>query len=118
MSLFRGMADDLPLMTWLTEHIWPAESRWVDSVFTADGLRLAAAEMIRSGTTCFSDMFYFPDAAAHCSQEIGMRSVIGLIVLDFPSAWAQRIRTRSRRRPCWPGPIPTRIGMVMPRICS
>ena len=89
MSLFRGMADDLPLMTWLTEHIWPAESRWVDSVFTADGLRLAAAEMIRSGTTCFSDMFYFPDEAARTAQAIGIRSVIGLIVLDFPSAWAQ-----------------------------
>jgi len=89
MSLFRGMADDLPLMQWLSEHIWPAEARWVDAAFTADGFRLAAAEMIRSGTTCLSDMFYFPDAAARCAQQIGMRSVIGLIVLDFPSAWAQ-----------------------------
>lgn len=89
MSLFRGMADDLPLMQWLTDHIWPAEARWVDSEFTADGFRLAAAEMIRSGTTCLSDMFYFPDEAARCAQQIGMRSVIGLIVLDFPSAWAQ-----------------------------
>jgi len=89
MSLFRGMADDMPLMTWLTEHIWPAEARWVDPHFTVDGFRLAALEMIRGGTTCLSDMFYFPDAAAHCAQEIGMRSVIGLIVLDFPSAWAQ-----------------------------
>jgi 5-methylthioadenosine/S-adenosylhomocysteine deaminase len=89
MSLFRGLADDLPLMTWLTEHIWPAETRWVDPQFTADGFRLAAAEMIRSGTTCLSEMFYFPDEAARCAQAIGMRSVIGLIVLDFPSAWAQ-----------------------------
>jgi 5-methylthioadenosine/S-adenosylhomocysteine deaminase len=89
MSLFRGMADDLPLMQWLTEHIWPAEARWVDPSFIADGFRLAAAEMIRSGTTCLSDMFYFPDEAARCAQEIGMRSVIGLIVLDFPSAWAK-----------------------------
>ncbi len=89
MSLFRGMADDLPLMEWLTGHIWPAESRWVDAGFAADGFRLAAAEMIRSGTTCLSDMFYFPDEAARCAQAIGMRSVIGLIVLDFPSAWAQ-----------------------------
>jgi 5-methylthioadenosine/S-adenosylhomocysteine deaminase len=89
MSLFRGMADDLPLMEWLTEHIWPAETRWVDAEFTADGFRLAAAEMIRSGTTCLSDMYYFPDEAARCAQQIGMRSVIGLIVLDFPSVWAQ-----------------------------
>ena len=89
MSLFRGMADDLPLMQWLTEHIWPAEARWVDPGFIADGFRLAAAEMIRSGMTCLSDMFYFPDEAARCAQDIGMRSVIGLIVLDFPSPWAQ-----------------------------
>jgi len=89
MSLFRGMADDLPLMEWLTEHIWPAETRWVDAEFTTDGFRLAAAEMIRSGTTCLSDMYYFPDEAARCAQQIGMRSVIGLIVLDFPSVWAQ-----------------------------
>ena len=89
MSLFRGLADDLPLMTWLGEHIWPAESRHVDSAFTRDGFRLAAAEMIRSGTTCLSDMYFFPDIAAHTAQEMGMRSVIGLIVLDFPSAWAQ-----------------------------
>ena len=89
MSLFRGLADDLPLMTWLTEHVWPAEARWVDAQFTIDGFRLAAAEMIRTGTTCLSDMYFFPDDAARCAQAIGMRSVIGLIVLDFPSAWAQ-----------------------------
>ena len=89
MSLFRGIADDLPLMDWLTEHIWPAEARWVDSQFAADGFKLAAAEMIRSGTTCLSDMFYFPDEIARCAQQIGMRSVVGLIVLDFPSPWAK-----------------------------
>ena len=89
MSLFRGMADDLPLMEWLTEHIWPAEARWVDSQFAADGFKLAAAEMICSGTTCLSDMFYFPDEIARCAQQIGMRSVVGLIVLDFPSPWAK-----------------------------
>ncbi|MDH3632786.1 MAG: TRZ/ATZ family hydrolase [Gammaproteobacteria bacterium] len=89
MSLFRGIADDLPLMEWLSEHIWPAEARWVDSEFAADGFKLAAAEMIRSGTTCLSDMFYFPDEIARCAQKIGMRSVVGLIVLDFPSPWAK-----------------------------
>lgn len=89
MSLFRGMADDLPLMEWLHEHIWPAEARWVNPEFAIDGYKLAAAEMIRSGTTCLSDMFYFPDDIARCAQQIGMRSVVGLIVLDFPSPWAQ-----------------------------
>ncbi len=89
MSLFRGLADDLPLMEWLTEHIWPAEARWVGPEFTADGLRLAAAEMIRGGTTCLNDMFYFPDEVARTLQAVGMRGVVGLIVLDFPSAWAQ-----------------------------
>ena len=89
MSLFRGMADDLPLMEWLTDHIWPAESNWVCPEFTVDGFRLAAAEMIRSGTTCLSDMYYFPGEMAACAQQIGIRSVVGLIVLDFPSVWAQ-----------------------------
>jgi len=89
MSLFRGMADDLPLMEWLTDHIWPAESNWVCPEFTIDGFRLAAAEMIRSGTTCLSDMYYFPGEMAVCAQQIGIRSVVGLIVLDFPSVWAR-----------------------------
>jgi 5-methylthioadenosine/S-adenosylhomocysteine deaminase len=89
MSLFRGIADDLPLMEWLTEHIWPAEARWVDGEFVVDGFKLAVAEMIRSGTTCLSDMYYFPDEVARCAQQIGMRTVVGLIVLDFPSPWAQ-----------------------------
>ena len=89
MSLLRGIADDLPLMDWLTQHIWPAESEWVDAEFCVDGFRLAAAEMIRSGTTCLSDMYYFPDDIARCSQELGFRSVTGLIVLDFPTVWAQ-----------------------------
>ena len=89
MSLFRGMADDLPLMDWLTGHIWPAEARWVSPDFITDGFKLAAAEMIRSGTTCLNDMYFFPDEVARCAQQIGIRSVVGLIVLDFPTAWAQ-----------------------------
>ncbi len=89
MSLLRGLADDMPLMEWLTDHIWPVESRWVGPEFTADGFTLAAAEMIRSGTTCLSDMYYFPDEVARCAQQIGIRSLVGLIVLDFPSVWAQ-----------------------------
>ena len=89
MSLFRGIADDLPLMDWLNHHIWPAESQWVDAQFIVDGFRLSAAEMIRSGTTCCSDMYYFPDLVARQAQDIGLRTVVGLIVLDFASLWAK-----------------------------
>ncbi|WP_456418337.1 TRZ/ATZ family hydrolase [Thiolapillus sp.] len=88
MSLFRGMADDLPLMAWLEQHIWPAERRWVSADFVADGSRLAMAEMIRSGTTCFNDMYFFPDVTGRVALETGMRAVLGMILIDFPSAWA------------------------------
>ncbi len=88
MTLFRGMADDMPLMTWLQEHIWPAEQKWVQADFVADGSRLAIAEMLRGGTTCFNDMYFFPDVSARVAAAAGMRAVVGLIVIDFPSAWA------------------------------
>jgi len=88
MSLFRGLADDLPLMSWLNDHIWPAEQKWVSDTFVRDGTRLAVAEMIRSGTTCFNDMYFYPDEAAKVASEAGMRVVVGLIVLDFSSVWA------------------------------
>lgn len=88
MSLFRGLADDMPLMSWLNDHIWPAEGRWVHEEFVADGSRLAIAEMIRSGTTCFNDMYFFPDVTGRVSVQAGMRATVGLIVIDFPSAWA------------------------------
>jgi 5-methylthioadenosine/S-adenosylhomocysteine deaminase len=87
MSLFRGLADDLPLMTWLNEHIWPAEQRWIGEQFITDGTRLAIAEMIRGGTTCFNDMYFFPDITAAVSRQEGIRTTVGLIVFDFPSAW-------------------------------
>lgn len=88
MSLMRGLADDLPLMEWLQDHIWPAESRCVSPEFVADGVELAAAEMLRSGTTCFSDMYYFPDVIAHTAARLGLRACVGLILLDFPTPWA------------------------------
>jgi 5-methylthioadenosine/S-adenosylhomocysteine deaminase len=88
MTLFRGLADDLPLMTWLHEHIWPAEKRWVHEEFVADGTRLAVAEMVRGGTTCFNDMYFFPDVTARVAAQAGMRAVVGMIVIDFPSTWA------------------------------
>jgi 5-methylthioadenosine/S-adenosylhomocysteine deaminase len=88
MSLFRGLADDLPLMDWLNQHVWPAEARWVHEEFVADGSRLAMAEMLRSGTTCFNDMYFFADVTARVAAQVGMRATVGLIVIDFPSAWA------------------------------
>ncbi len=88
MTLLRGLADDLPLMRWLKEHIWPAEARWVGTEFTHDGTQLAMAEMLRGGTTCFNDMYFFPDVAARAASACGMRACVGLIVIDFPSAWA------------------------------
>ena len=89
MTLFRGLADDLPLMTWLNDHIWPAEMKWVNSAFVRDGSRLAMAEMIKSGTTCFCDMYFFPEDTAQVARETGMRAAIGMIMIDFPSPYAQ-----------------------------
>ncbi|MCF6281415.1 MAG: TRZ/ATZ family hydrolase [Candidatus Polarisedimenticolaceae bacterium] len=88
MSLMRGLADDLPLMTWLNEHIWPAEGRFVSEEFVRDGTQLAMAEMLRGGTTCFNDMYFYPDTTARVAAAAGMRVVVGLIVIDFPTAWA------------------------------
>jgi 5-methylthioadenosine/S-adenosylhomocysteine deaminase len=89
MSLLRGFADDLPLMRWLQDHIWPAETRWVDPEFVRDGSRLAIAEMLRGGVTCFNDMYFFPEATAAVARDCGMRACIGLIALDFPTAYAR-----------------------------
>ncbi|NNE38770.1 MAG: amidohydrolase family protein, partial [Gammaproteobacteria bacterium] len=88
MSLLKGLADDLPLMDWLNNHIWPAESRHVNQQFIADGTRLAVAEMLRGGITCFNDMYFFPDVTAEVAASAGMRVCVGLIVIDFPTAWA------------------------------
>ncbi|MCU7933328.1 MAG: TRZ/ATZ family hydrolase [Candidatus Thiodiazotropha sp. (ex Dulcina madagascariensis)] len=88
MALLRGLADDLPLMTWLNEHIWPAEAKWVSEEFIHDGTQLAIAEMLLSGTTCFNDMYFFPDITGRVADSAGIRGVLGLIAIDFPSAWA------------------------------
>jgi 5-methylthioadenosine/S-adenosylhomocysteine deaminase len=88
MSLLRGLADDLPLMTWLHEHIWPTEGRWVDASFVADGTRLAVLEMLRGGVTCYNDMYFHPEVSAQVTAEAGMRAVIGMIVVDFPTGYA------------------------------
>lgn len=88
MSLLRGYADDYPLMPWLEEHIWPAEATYLSADFVRDGSALAIAEMLRAGTTCCSDMYFFPNIAAAQFQQAGMRCQITFPVLDFPSAWA------------------------------
>ncbi len=88
MTLMRGIADDLPLMAWLREHIWPAEARNVSDEFVHDGSLLAMAEMLRAGVTCVNDMYFFPEATARAALRAGMRAALGVIVLEFPSAYA------------------------------
>ena len=88
MSFFRGFGDDMPLHQWLATRIWPAEGSNVDDCFVRDGMHLAIAEMIRSGTTCFNDMYHFPDIGANVLLNTGMRGVLGHIILDFPTIYA------------------------------
>lgn len=88
MALMRGLADDLTLMTWLRDHIWPAEAKHVSPAFVRDGTLLACAEMLRGGITCFNDMYFFPEAAAQAASRFGMRAVLGIVVIDFPTAYA------------------------------
>lgn len=88
MSLMRGMADDLPLMEWLHKHIWPTESANLSPQFVHDGTRLACAEMLRGGITCFNDMYFFPDAAARAASTLGMRAMLGITTLEFPTPFA------------------------------
>ena len=89
MSLFRGMADDLPLHQWLSQHIWPAEAQHVSARFVHDGTLLACAQMLRGGTTCFNDMYFFPEAAAEAAATSGLRASLGLTLLEFPGAYAK-----------------------------
>jgi 5-methylthioadenosine/S-adenosylhomocysteine deaminase len=88
MALLRGVGDDLPLMRWLQERIWPLERALVSERFVFDGTRLAALEMLRGGTTCCADMYFFPQAAARAFRAVGMRAAVGLIAIEFPSAYA------------------------------
>lgn len=88
MSLMRGVADDLALMPWLNEHIWPIERAVMTPDFISDGIELAVAEMIRGGTTCCNENYFFPDAQARTYDRLGFRAAISIPVIDFPSAWA------------------------------
>ena len=84
MSLFRGLADDLPLTNWLQDHIWPAEARWVDEAFVRDGSELAIAEQILGGITCMADMYFFPETSSEVIHRSGIRAQLSIPVLDFP----------------------------------
>ena len=88
MTLMRGLADDLPLMRWLSEHIWPTEAKHISRQFVEDGTRLAMAEQIQNGVTTVQDMYFFSEAVAEVAQAMGMRTVVGAIVIEFPSAYA------------------------------
>jgi 5-methylthioadenosine/S-adenosylhomocysteine deaminase len=89
MTLLRGVADDLPLMQWLQGHIWPLEAQLIAPDFVADGITLAIAEMLRGGTTCCNENYFFPDVQAATYGRHGFRARIGLPIIDFPSAWAR-----------------------------
>ncbi len=89
MTLFRGMADDLPLEQWLYDGIWPTEKRWVSAEMVRDGTELAIAEMIAGGTTCFSDQYFFPEIAAETAASMHMRAYIATPVVDFTTTWAK-----------------------------
>jgi len=88
MTLLRGIADDVALQPWLTEHIWPREGRFLSPDFVHDGTLLGAAEMLRGGVTCCNDMYFYPEASARGYEAVGMRAMVGLPVLDFPTPYA------------------------------
>jgi 5-methylthioadenosine/S-adenosylhomocysteine deaminase len=88
MTLMRGLADDLKLMDWLSKHIWPAEAKHASAQFVYDGALLACAEMLRGGVTCFNDMYFFPEMTARAALDAGMRAALGIIVIEFPTAYA------------------------------
>lgn len=91
MTLLRGFAEDAPLAEWLNEHIWPLEARLVGEGFVRDGTRLAAVEMIRSGTTCYSDMYFFPEISAEVARSAGLRCQAVFPIVPFANAWSRDV---------------------------
>lgn len=89
MVLMRGLADDLPLMEWLTKHIWPTEQAFAGEDFVRAGSSLAAVEMLTGGTTCFNDNYFFPNITAEVVNTSGLRATLGLPVMNIPTIWAQ-----------------------------
>lgn len=88
MTLMRGLADDRKLMDWLTGHIWPTEAKHASAQFVYDGTLLACAEMLRGGVTCFNDMYFFPEMAGRAAVESGIRAALGIVLVEFPTAYA------------------------------
>lgn len=88
MTLMRGLADDIPLMPWLQNHIWPAEQQIVSEKFVRDSALFGCAEMLAGGVTCFNDMYFYPQATAEAVLQAGMRAQLGLVVLEFPTNYA------------------------------
>jgi 5-methylthioadenosine/S-adenosylhomocysteine deaminase len=88
MTLMRGLADDLALMDWLKDHVWPAEAKHVSPEFVYDGTLLACAEQLRGGVTCMNEMYFFPEAAARAALDAGMRAALGIIAFEFPTSYA------------------------------
>lgn len=91
MTLFRGLADGLPLERWLREGVWPHEQRWVSAEMVRDGSKHAIVEMLRGGVTCFSDQYFFPEVVAESAVDLHMRAMIGTPVMDFPTPWAKNV---------------------------
>src|SRR6187397_1341828 len=84
MVMFRGLADDLALMDWLQKYIFPAEAKTVSPEFVRIGTRLAALEMIESGTTAYADMYYFEEEIGRATKAAGLRGVLGETIIQFP----------------------------------
>jgi len=97
MTLLRGLADDMPLETWLHEGVWPAEKRWVSAEMVRDGTALAIAEMLSAGITCFSDQYFFPEIVAETAVDLNMRAMIGTPVVEFPTSWARNAEEYLRK---------------------
>ncbi len=91
MNLLRGFADDKPLQSWLEDHIWPTEAKHMSTSFVHDGTELAIAESLRNGVTTVNDMYFFPDVVAKACRDAGIRATVGLLVFDFPTAWANSV---------------------------
>ena len=89
MSLFRGYADDLSLMTWLQEHIWPLERQWLNKQFVYEGTLLSMAEMIKSGTTTLNDMYFYHSSVAQAGLKSGLRTFVGASILEFPTNYGE-----------------------------
>ena len=91
MTLLRGVADDLPFMTWLFDYILPLEDKWGDEEFVRDGMEFALAEMLLSGTTCFHEQYFLPQVMTDVVVNANARACIGMVVVSLKSKWANDV---------------------------